>query len=90
MLGEFLIEEDMAGADVIRTTGIPSGTIYPLLMRFEQAQILESTWETDKPEDMHRPRRRVYRLTKGGAKFAMESLDSVAGAKERKKKEQNA
>jgi len=55
------------GFDVMQATGLPSGTVYPALRRFEQAGLVNSSWED--PEDAtgeHRPRRRNYQLTPSG------------------------
>ena len=57
------------GLDIIEQTGLASGTVYPLLRRFERSAIVASTWET--PEEAYghrRPRRRNYRLTDDGRK----------------------
>lgn len=72
------VRSQLAGADIMRAAHISSGTMYPLLMRFEESKILESTWETQRPEDLGRPRRRLYRLTGQGARFARRSLDQVS------------
>ena len=55
------------GMDIIEHTGLPSGTVYPILRRFERDRLVESTWET--PEEAfgnRRPQRRNYRLTAAG------------------------
>src|SRR5208282_1432231 len=48
-------------------TGLPSGTIYPILARLERIGWVDSDWEDP---DAHiaegRPRRRYYRLTRAG------------------------
>lgn len=72
------VRSRLAGADIMRAAKISSGTLYPLLMRFEEAKILESTWEPQRPEDLGRPRRRLYRLTGHGATFARKALEQVS------------
>lgn len=55
------------GLDIIEHTGFPSGTVYPLLRRFERAGLVTSTWET--PAEAfgnRRPQRRNYQLTRSG------------------------
>lgn len=55
------------GMDIIEHTALPSGTVYPMLRRFERDGLVESTWET--PEEAfgnRRPQRRNYRLTAAG------------------------
>jgi PadR family transcriptional regulator PadR len=64
----------LAGADVMRKSALTSGTLYPLLIRFEDAGLLTSEWETQAPEDLGRPRRRIYSLTSTGVELARREL----------------
>jgi PadR family transcriptional regulator PadR len=57
---------ELAGADLLDITGLFSGTLYPILMRFEQAGWLRSHWEKIDPSREGRPRRRLYRITPAG------------------------
>ena len=34
------------GLDIMERTGLPSGTVYPMLRRFEHAGLVSSGWET--------------------------------------------
>ena len=43
----------------------PTGSVYPILARFERLGWVESHWESEQPEH-GRPRRRLYRLTPEG------------------------
>lgn len=55
------------GFDLMAHTGLPGGTVYAALRRFEDEGLVTSTWET--PEEAFgegRPRRRYYRLTPAG------------------------
>jgi len=55
------------GFDIMELTGLPSGSVYPILRRFEEHGLVESEWED--AEEAHadrRPRRRHYRLTETG------------------------
>ena len=55
------------GFDIMDRTGLPSGTVYPMLRRFEYAGLVSSGWET--PEEAfadRRPQRRNYALTDAG------------------------
>ena len=72
-----------AGADLIKATGLPSGTIYPALSRFEDAGWLRGEWEDVDPSEAGRPRRRFYQLTGAGQRVAHERLSGFAipGAK---------
>ena len=55
------------GLDIVEHTGLASGTVYPMLRRFERAGLVDSTWETpEKAFGNRRPQRRNYRLTKDG------------------------
>ena len=76
MLGE--PSEPRYGLDMCAATGLPSGTIYPILARLERIGWVESDWEDP---DAHiaegRPRRRYYRLTREGAECADEALQAI-------------
>ncbi len=64
---EALANGKVFGLDIIEHIGLPSGTVYPLLRRFERAGLVRSTWET--PEEAfgnRRPKRRNYQLTEEG------------------------
>jgi PadR family transcriptional regulator, regulatory protein PadR len=51
------------GLELSKSAGLKSGTIYPALARMERSGWVESYWEMERPEDLGRPRRRLYRLT---------------------------
>jgi len=69
---------ECTGADLIRETCVESGTVYPILLRFERLKILESHWEAGTPKDLGRPRRRYYRLTSSGKALANSVFDDFA------------
>lgn len=54
--------QEMYGLQIGREAGLPSGTIHPILARFEEYGWLESYWEKIDPGKEGRPRRRYYRL----------------------------
>jgi PadR family transcriptional regulator PadR len=56
------------GFDIIDSTGLPSGTVYPALGRLERDGYVRSRWEdaTAARKDK-RPPRRYYRVTAAGA-----------------------
>jgi PadR family transcriptional regulator, regulatory protein PadR len=54
------------GLELSKSAGLKTGTIYPALARMERFGWVESLWETERPEDLGRPRRRLYRLTGAG------------------------
>jgi DNA-binding PadR family transcriptional regulator len=64
------------GLELIKTTGRPSGTVYPLLDRLERAGWLASSWDDDAARPG--PRRRMYRLTPDGAVAARDALGKAA------------
>jgi|SRR6185437_2770033 len=75
-------QESVAGSDILRQTGMLSGTVYPILMRFERAKWLESEWEQLEPKDAGRPRKRLYRLSPNGynkARAALAELELPQG-----------
>lgn len=71
------VRAEMAGADLISAARLASGTLYPLLLRFEKAGVLTSRWEEGRPEDLGRPRRRFYRITPAGIAVAEEALGEL-------------
>lgn len=58
------------GLEIIKLTGRPSGSVYPLLDRLERAGWVTSSWEDDSAR--RGPRRRMYQLTPEGAAEAVE------------------
>jgi DNA-binding PadR family transcriptional regulator len=68
----------LSGADIIRATRLLSGTMYPLLIRFEDAGLLKSRWEKGKAEALGRPRRRLYSITASGLAVAREALGELS------------
>jgi DNA-binding PadR family transcriptional regulator len=56
------------GYDLARSTGLRSGTLYPLLIRLEAQGFLEAEWQP--PASAGRPPRHAYRLTAGGRELA--------------------
>jgi len=62
------------GYEIMKATGLLSGTLYPLLMRMTDQGLVEAQWlEPAKPG---RPPRHAYRLTKAGAAFARNAVDN--------------
>lgn len=66
------------GFEIMRETGLASGTIYPLLARLEGMGWLESGWDD---EAVSGPRRRYYRLTREGAELARVALAEASSKK---------
>ncbi|MGH3620489.1 MAG: PadR family transcriptional regulator [Sciscionella sp.] len=70
-----LNEDQRYGLEVIRKTGLPSGTVYPILSRLEDGGLIESWWK-ESPD--RRPRRRMYRLTAKGEEHTREARAALA------------
>ena len=55
------------GFDVMDATGLPDGTVYPILRRLERRGVLAGVWEDEATaRSEQRPQRRYYRLTPVG------------------------
>jgi PadR family transcriptional regulator PadR len=63
-------QDEISGAEIARSTKLASGTLYPILLRLEEAGWVESRWETEKPQELGRPRRRLYQVTGVGMRKA--------------------
>jgi len=62
------------GFDIMDTTGLPSGTVYPALRRLESEGLIDSKWEGEKDAlAEQRPARKYYRLTRSGAQVLLQS-----------------
>jgi PadR family transcriptional regulator PadR len=66
--------KEFSGAEIAKVTGIGSGTLYPLLARFEQERWLKGRWETIEPSEEKRPRRHLYKITPLGQNSARQAL----------------
>src|SRR3954468_6162759 len=71
------VRAELAGADLMPMARVSSGTLYPVLLRFERAGLLESRWEEETPASLGRPRRRFYRLTRAGVEVAQDALGDL-------------
>jgi PadR family transcriptional regulator, regulatory protein PadR len=56
------------GYDLMKATGLLSGTLYPLLMRMTEQGLVEAEWR--EPAQPGRPPRHAYRLTAAGSALA--------------------
>lgn len=64
------------GFDVMDATGLPDGTVYPILRRLERRGVLEGVWEDEAvARAEQRPARRYYRLTPVGEEAMGEVLE---------------
>jgi PadR family transcriptional regulator, regulatory protein PadR len=62
------------GFELMRGTGLPSGTLYPILARLERLAWVTSRSEGIDPLVEGRPARRFYRLTERGRRAAAHEL----------------
>ena len=60
------------GYDLAGETGLKSGTLYPILVRLADREMVEACWEEGEPAG--RPRRHLYRLTTDGLAAATATL----------------
>jgi DNA-binding PadR family transcriptional regulator len=58
------------GYELLKLTGLKSGTLYPALLRLSEQGLLEAQWR--EAEEPGKPPRHVYRLTRAGLAFARE------------------
>jgi PadR family transcriptional regulator PadR len=55
------------GFDILDVTGLPSGTVYPILRRLEREACVSASWEdAETARQEQRPPRRYYELTACG------------------------
>ena len=73
------------GFELCAITGLPSGTIHPILARLEGFGWLESDWEDIDPKQEGRPRRRHYQLSERGLVQARGSLATATASTARLK-----
>lgn len=63
------------GYDLMKETGLLSGTLYPLLMRMTDEGLVEAEWR--EPAQPGRPARHAYRLTAAGFALALEMSEDT-------------
>jgi PadR family transcriptional regulator PadR len=66
------------GLELMRLTGQPSGSLYPILAKFEQAGWLIGGKENIDPHAEGRPARRFYRISGAGARAAHGQLAALS------------
>ena len=81
------------GFDIMDATGLPSGTVYPILRRLDREALLESSWEKQATaQQEQRPPRRYYQITAAGARMLANAkaryptLEQAAGHQGRRAK----
>jgi PadR family transcriptional regulator, regulatory protein PadR len=69
------------GFDILDATNLPSGTVYPILRRFENEGLVTSQWEAHSTATRdQRPPRRYYVLTADGKKLLALAADRYRAA----------
>lgn len=63
------------GLELTRFTGLKSGSLYPILIRFADRGLLESRWL--EPIEPGRPPRHAYRITPLGQKALAAATDGL-------------
>ncbi len=67
------------GLDIVRRTGLPSGTVYPTLGRLKRSGLVTGRWEDQRSAEREgRPRRRYYELTAEGGGALATGLSRLA------------
>lgn len=67
------------GFDVMRVTGLPSGTVYPALRRLENEGLVRSRWEDeDLARSQGRPARKDYEVTVRGRRMLAQRVENDA------------
>ena len=85
------------GFDIMDATGLPSGTVYPILRRLDREGLLKSNWEEQAAAQREqRPPRRYYAITAAGeemlaaAAHRYHTLDQAVGPSQRRLKPSRA
>jgi len=64
------------GFDIMDATGLPSGTVYPILRRLDREGFLKSTWEKAlAAQREQRPPRRYYEITGAGEAMLADAVE---------------
>ena len=64
------------GFDILDATGLPSGTVYPILRRLEHDGLARSRWEAARiAQQEQRPPRRYYTLTTAGQALVQDARE---------------
>jgi PadR family transcriptional regulator PadR len=73
-------DDETYGFELVKVTGLPSGSVYPILRRLEDEKIITAREEAIDP-NARRPRYRIfYRLTADGQRVAREATREKSNA----------
>lgn len=68
------------GFRIADVTGLRVGTVYPILRRLEEEDLVASSWEAEaSAQAQGRAARRNYRLTRAGKAVAAEAIERYPG-----------
>jgi DNA-binding PadR family transcriptional regulator len=70
-------DTDRYGLEIMKATGLASGSLYPVLHRLQAAGWVSAHWEEIDPAQARRPARRFYRLTPLGVTEARQALSRL-------------
>ena len=71
-----LVQGHHHGFDVMDATGLPSGTVYPILRRLDAEGLVRSRWEKEGvARREQRPPRRYYEITNAGHEMLAEAIE---------------
>lgn len=71
--------DESYGYGLTARTGLPSGSLYPILARLEERGFVTSVWERIDSTALGRPARRIYTLTAAGREEAETVAESDLG-----------
>jgi PadR family transcriptional regulator PadR len=78
------------GYELGREVGLKAGSLYPILIRLTERELLEARWEEHSGESAGRPPRHLYRLTGAGRELANQLAPEPAKARSRSPRTQRA
>ena len=73
--------EPRYGYDLMKASGLPSGTLYPMLSRLQGQGLVSSAWEPVGIDASGRPARRYYWLTDDGIATGSQELARADAAR---------
>jgi DNA-binding PadR family transcriptional regulator len=71
------------GYELGQQVGLKAGSLYPILIRLSERELLEARWEEHSGETAGRPPRHLYRLTGAGRELASQLGPEPAQARPR-------
>ncbi len=69
------------GYDLMKASGLPSGTLYPMLSRLQDQGLVSSAWEPPGGDGSGRPARRYYWLTDEGIETGRQELARASASR---------